>query len=255
MNRNFNRQFTLRQRCLTQQVQKAGSTDFFNLLTSPQLLETVEALLPEYRERRYSPTATLAMFLGQVLRADGSCQNAVNEAIVERLLSWLPAGSASTGGYCLARQRLPEEMVSALARQTASLLTAHTPSAWRWRGRHVKMVDGTTILMPDSRQNQMHYPQQSHQAPGAGFPLARLVGVISLAHGAVLEVAMGPYQGKGTGEHGLFRDLKNHGIGKLLIESRDAFIEVVQARMRSLQKTPVLISAFFREPNLRYILA
>jgi hypothetical protein len=43
-----------------------------------------------------------------------------------------------------------------------------------------------------------------------GFPLARLVGVISLSHGALLDAAMGAYQGKGkgTGEHGLFRGSK-----------------------------------------------
>ena len=91
--------------------------DFFNLITSPQLLELLEALLPEYRERRYPPTVTLAMFSGQVLRADGSCQNAVNEAIVNDLLSGLAAASANTGGYCLARQRLPTLMASELARQ------------------------------------------------------------------------------------------------------------------------------------------
>ncbi|MGH8282134.1 MAG: IS4 family transposase, partial [Gammaproteobacteria bacterium] len=221
MNRNFNLQSTPQQQRLAKQVQTVGATDFFNLLTSPQLLETVEALLPEYRERRYPPPVTLAMFLGQVLSADGSCQNAVNAAIVNRLLSGLSAGSAGTGGYCLARQRLPEALVSVLARQTASLLNTHTPQAWRWRGRHVKLVDGTTILMPDSRQNQARYPQQRSQAPGAGFPLARLVGVISLAHGAVLDVAMGAYKGKGTGEHGLLRELKDGLVsGDVLLADR-----------------------------------
>ena len=87
-------------RCRAKQV---DSMDFFNLITGPELLETLEALLPEYRERKFPPTVTLAMFLGQVLRADGSCQNAVNEAIVNQLLSGADAVSANTGGYCLAR--------------------------------------------------------------------------------------------------------------------------------------------------------
>ena len=100
------------QRHVAKQVQKVAANHFFNLLTSPQLLEPVEALLPEYRERKYPPTVCLAMFLGQVLSADGSCQKAVNEAIVNRLLSGLPADSANTGGYCRARQRLPTSMVS-----------------------------------------------------------------------------------------------------------------------------------------------
>jgi len=186
---------------------QVDSLDFFNLITGPALLETLEALLPEYRERKFPPTVTLAMFLGQVLRADGSCQNAVNEAIVNQLLSGVAAVSANTGGYCLARQRLPTEMVCALARQTGLLMNEHTPPGWRWRGRHVKLTDGTTTLMPDTPENQRAFPQHGSQEPGAGFPLARLVSVMSLANGAVLDMALGPYQGKGTGEYGLFREL------------------------------------------------
>ncbi len=207
----FKAQSARRQRRLKKPVQKvvtkADSMVFSNLLTSPELLEPLEALLPEFRERLYPPTVTLAMFWRQVLSADGSCQNAVNEAIVNRVLSGLGAGSANTGAYCEARKRLPQEMARALARQTAALLNAHTPEGWLWRGRHVKLVDGTTILMPDTAENQARFPQHGRQEPGAGFPIARLVGVISLAHGALLDVAMGPYTGKGTGEHGLFREL------------------------------------------------
>ena len=91
-------------------------------------------LLPEHRERRYPPTQTLAMFLGQVLSADGSCQNAVDEAMIDRLLMGLPAGSADTGAYCRARQRLPEAMPCELARQVGTLLGEQTPAPCLWRG-------------------------------------------------------------------------------------------------------------------------
>ncbi len=190
-------------------MSKVDSLHFFNLLTGPELLESIEALLPEYRERRYPPTVTLSMFLGQVLSADGSCQNAVNQATVSRLLSGLAADNANTNAYCMARQRLPQEMIRALARRTAAGLTARTPEAWCWRGRAVKLVDGSTTLMADTPENQRMFPQHGQQSRGAGFPIARLVGVISLAHGAVLDCAMGPYQGKGTGEYGLFRRIKD----------------------------------------------
>lgn len=197
------------QRCLSKQVQKVDANHFFNLLTSPQLLEPMEALLPEYRERLYPPTVCLSMFLGQVLSADSSCQKAVDEAIIDRQLSGMAANSASTSGFCRARQRLPTDLICTLARQMSALLSEQSLVPWRWRGRHVKLVDGTTTLLPDSAPNQARYPQHGNQKQGAGFPMARLVGVISLAHGAVLDVAMGPYKGKGTGEHGLFRALKD----------------------------------------------
>lgn len=130
------------------------------------MLEAVEALLPEHRERDYPPTACLAMFLGQVLNADGSCQKAVNEALVDRLVSGLPAGSANTGGYCRARQRLPTDMVRELVRLTGTLLSEHTPTPWLWRGPHVKLVDGTTTLLADSEPNQARYPQHGNQVRG-----------------------------------------------------------------------------------------
>ena len=131
----------------------------------------------------------------------------MNEALVSQMLKGLEPGSASTGPYCEARKRLPQEMVCGLARCIAGLLNAQTPTQWRWRGRHVKLTDGTTTLMADTPQNQAQFPQQAGQKAGAGFPIARLVAVISLANGAVLDIAMGPYKGKGTGEHALFREL------------------------------------------------
>ena len=209
MDYNFNRQSAQQQRCVVKQIETVDANHFFNLLTGPELLEVVESLLPEHRERSYPPTKTLSMFLRQVMSADSSCQNAVNEVLASRVRSGLPAHSAHTGGYCGARQRLPQEMVSALVRQTGELLGPQTPRSWLWKGRHVKLVDGTTITMPDTEENQARYPQNAQQATGVGYPVARLVGVISLSHGGVLHVAMGPYQGKCTGEHGLFRQLKD----------------------------------------------
>ena len=199
------------QRHCREQVRQAVSSvdalSFFNLLTGPTLLGELEALLPAYRERKYPPTVTLAMFLGQVLSADGSCQNAVNQAQVSQLLVGLEPGSANTGPYCDARQRLPQELVCGLSRHIASLLNAQTPAQWLWRGRQVKLTDGTTTLLADTPENQAEFPQHGGQERGAGFPIARVVGVLSLATGAVLDVAMGPYQGKGTGEHALLREL------------------------------------------------
>jgi hypothetical protein len=183
------------------------AVEFFNVLTSPELLATTEALLPEHRERLYPPTVTLSMFMRQVLEADGSCQKAVNGWAAQRAADGLSPCSVHTGGFCRARQRLPLEMVSTLTRETGRLLREKALAQWLWRGRSVKLVDGTGISMPDTPENQECYPQPSTQAPGVGFPLARLVMVICLATGAALDMAIGPHSGKGTGELGLVRRL------------------------------------------------
>jgi hypothetical protein len=146
---------------------------FFNLLTGPELFEQVESLLPAHRERLFPPTETLSIFLAQALSADRSCQNAVNEAALRRVAGGMRACSTHTGAYCRARARLPLEMVRTLARCTGRWITAHAPGAWCWRGRAVRMVDGTTVGLPDTKANQAQYPQSRSQEPGLGFPLCR----------------------------------------------------------------------------------
>jgi hypothetical protein len=150
---------------------------------------------------------TLSMFMRQALEADGSCQKAVNGWAAQRVADGLSPGSVRTGGYCRARQRLPLEMVSAITRQTGLLLSQKALPQWLWRGRMVKLVDGTGLSMPDTSENQARHPQPSTQAEGVGFPLARLVMVICLSTGAALDAAIGPHRGKGTGELGLVRRL------------------------------------------------
>ena len=61
--------------------------------------------------------------------------------------------------------------------------------------------------MPDTPENRAAYPQLDSQAPGLGFPILRLLVVFSLAVGTVLRAALGPYQGKQTGEQALLRGL------------------------------------------------
>ena len=74
-------------------------------------------------------------------------------------------------------------------------------------GRPVKLLDGSTVIMPDTEANQAEYPQSRSQKPGLGFPIARILVIISLAVGTVLEAAMGPYQGKQSSELGLYRQI------------------------------------------------
>ncbi len=81
------------------------------------------------------------------------------------------------------------------------------PAECLWHGRHVTLVDGTSVTMADTEENQEVFPQQSCQEEGLGFPIARLLVLLSLATGMLQGMAMGPFQGKETGELALFRDL------------------------------------------------
>jgi hypothetical protein len=92
-----------------------------------------------------------------------------------------------------------------LARRTAAELQAAATAEWKWNGRSVFIADGSTVSMPDTPENQAAYPQPPTQQPGVGFPLARVVVLLSLATGACHDLAIAPYAGKGTGETTLLR--------------------------------------------------
>jgi hypothetical protein len=55
-----------------------------------------------------------------------------------------------------------------------------------WCGLSVRVVDATTVLAPDTPQNQATFPQHPSQKPGCGFPILRLIGLFSLATGLFL---------------------------------------------------------------------
>ena len=185
----------------------ADACAFFNLLTKPSLFDCIESLLPSYRERLFPPTETLSMFMAQALSSDRSCQKAVDDLAIKRLRVSSAPCSTHTGGYCRARQRLPVEMVSTLTRTSGALISAKSAPSWQWMGRPVRLVDGTTVSMPDTAANQAAYPQSRGQKPGLGFPICRLVGIVCLSSGAVLNAALGRFRGKGGDEQTLLRTL------------------------------------------------
>ena len=195
------------QRRVREQARHSDACAYFNLLTGPDLLNEVESLLPEHRERVFPPTETLSMFLAQALNADRSCQKAVSNTALYRMAGGLPPCSTHTGAYCRARKRLPTPMVCTLARSTGQRVMAHAPRSWHWRNRPVRLVDGTTVTMPDTPANQAAYPQSRTQEPGLGFPICRMVGIVCLGSGGLLNAAVSRYQGKGNDEQSLLRSM------------------------------------------------
>lgn len=177
------------------------------VLPGDVLRTLVEEEVGAFRERIYPPLTTLGLFIGQALSPDGACQDAVARRLSERTARGQTACGLNSGPYCKARQRLPLGLVSRLAVSVGEVLERASPPEWKWRGRSIKLMDGTTISMPDTQGNQSVYPQSGVQKPGLGFPLAMLVGLISLSTGAVLGWALGPCRGKHTGEQALFRTL------------------------------------------------
>ena len=178
---------------------------FADVLTGPRIHDALDEHGVRNRDRVFNPVTTLWGFLSQVLSEDHSCRDAVTRIIAHRAASGLGICSPNTASYCNARGRLPTAVLCTLARRTARELQSATAEEWKWNGRDVFIADGSHVSMPDTPENQAAYPQPPTQQPGVGFPLARVVVLLSLATGACHDLAIAPYEGKGTGETTLLR--------------------------------------------------
>jgi hypothetical protein len=165
-----------------------------------------------YREHGtlYTAVATVITFLGQILRPDRSCQRAVHAVIAHRAATGQRPCSADTGGYCKARQRLPEALGTRLLQESGRQLEAAAPDGWRWQGRRVRLADGSTLKIADTARNRAAYPLQRSIVPGTSYPVVRILVLFALAVGGVLDGALLPYRGKGTSETAMLRRLAEH---------------------------------------------
>jgi len=178
---------------------------FADVLTEARIHDALDEHGVRYRDRIFSPVTTLWGFLSQVLSDDHSCRDAVTRLIAHRAAAGLETCSPNTASYCNARGRLPTAVLGSLAKRTARELQAAAAEEWKWNGRSVFIADGSHVSMPDTPANQAAYPQPPTQEPGLGYPLARVVVLLSLATGACHDLAMAPYAGKGSGETTLLR--------------------------------------------------
>jgi hypothetical protein len=149
---------------------------FADILTEDNIREVLNEQGVKYRDRVFSPFTTIWGFLSQVLNEDHSCRDAVSRIIAHRAANGNAVCSPNTASYCNARSRIPTSVLSTLARRTAEELQTSVADEWKWNDRSVFIVDGSSVSMPDTPENQQMYPQPPTQAPGLGFPLARIRG-------------------------------------------------------------------------------
>ena len=156
------------------------------------------------RQRLFPQILTFWAFLSQVLSPDSPCRETVRKVQAWYVARRQPRPGSGTAAYCNARSRLPDNTLLDIHRHTADELQRRITTDQLWCGRHVKVVDGTGVSMPDTPANQKAFPQPSNQKKGCGFPVAKLVGCFCLASGALLHWAEGT---KHVHELKLFRKL------------------------------------------------
>ena len=181
---------TLRIEILKDKFSQSLGLPFKELLLESAIKQAICELKIKYKKRLFDPIVTLWAFLSQVLDTDKSCHNAVSKIIAHLAQSEVEVPSSDTSGYCQARARLPEKLLEKLFNSSAQSLEEKVTTEYLWCGRNVKVIDGSTISMPDTLENQKEYPQPSSQKLGCGFPIAKIGVIFSLVTGAAVALCI-----------------------------------------------------------------
>jgi hypothetical protein len=181
---------------------KLDNTVFGSLLT---ILgeEEINGLFKGYstRKRIYTIFTVLEMYLHQVINGIG-CEGTIVWAINQGILK--PGVSTNNSCYSQARSRLQVDSLVRLYRAVGNRVEGQARSADSYKKRRVKVVDGTEVQLLDTKRNQSEYPQPTSQSPGCGFPVMRVVALMGLGSGTILDCSVGPLS---KGERTLFKDL------------------------------------------------
>lgn len=180
-----------------------SASNLRDVLSERRIDELCRAVGHTWRDCFWRPTVVIITFLRQVLLPNCSCRQTVTCTLADPTLTPVrrqrPADDPSA--YSQARQRLPLALLDRLARDLSQELAEPDH---RWHGHRVRVVDGTGVSMPDTPELQAVFPQPSSQAPGCGFPVARLLAVFCWCSGALLELVVDTLH---VGELTLFRRL------------------------------------------------
>ena len=192
-----------------------GSSAFFNLVLPHCFLRSISQ---DSRLRIFDSITVFWAWIWQILEGNASCHRALTLIQAWRAHLCLPEISSDTSSYCSARQRLKLDFLLAIHRRILHHLEPRIHEASQWRGFNLKAMDGSSIQLMDTPENQALYPQPNQQKKGCGFPVMGFVGLVNLSHGAWEHLETCPHtQFDSVGGQALIQHVKR---GDILLADR-----------------------------------
>jgi len=158
----------------------SGYAQLFEPILASEFLQQINSTK---RERVYGAVPTFWAWLAQILEFNASCAKAVSMVQTWNIALGLPVPSSDTNSYCKARMRVPEAFLEKIARKSLEPLQRKIIERDKWHGLTLKAIDGSSVQLMDTEENQKLYPQPESQKEGCGFPVMGFVGVVNLSHG------------------------------------------------------------------------
>jgi len=177
--------------------ERAASFEVFSETLDPEWIAQALAATgaASVRRRKLPADYVVWIVIGMGLLRDRSIQE-----VVRHLDLVLPAGNGhrqtvSGAAIVQARERLGPQPLAWLFRQTANAWTKASAEEHRWRGLAVFGVDGTTLRLPDTPENEAHFERPGTSRGGAaGYPQLRLVALMVLRSHLLAGLAFGAYR-------------------------------------------------------------
>ncbi|MCX6635412.1 MAG: IS4 family transposase [Acidobacteria bacterium] len=176
--------------------QQAASPEFFDQLGAELKLR--------FHNGVYSLVVVIWLMIVQRPHPRGTLLAVVQEAVrqlppglVRRPCKRLREGSLSshTGAYNQARQKLPREVVERVSDRIFEQLVAGTPEARPGLGRRLFLLDGSTLLMPNTPELAAAYPPTSNQHGLSHWPVMRVLVAHEVTTGLAMRPQWGPVNG------------------------------------------------------------
>ena len=143
------------------------------------------------RIRQYCNVVVFWTWLAQILEENASLSKAVSLVQAWCDDAGLPVPNKDTGAYSRGRGRLPIEFLEEANERVNAHLSAGIRHEDPYHGHIVKSIDGSSMSLDDTEENQAEYPQPTSQKPGCGFPVMGIMGVLNHSHGGWEDFAEG----------------------------------------------------------------
>lgn len=143
------------------------------------------------RRRRLPAEQVIWLVLGMALY-----RNRPIDEIVAKLDLALPGRRGPTpapSAVAQARGRLGEEPMRWLFERCSEEWAHQSARRFAWRGLALYGIDGTTARIPDSPENRQHFGGQLGPHGDSGYPLVRIVTLMTLRTHLLAAAKFGPY--------------------------------------------------------------
>ena len=193
----------------------SGYGVIFGDVLPPQTLAEFD---PTCRQRQFGHVPMLWAWTAQILDGNEACSRGLGYVQSWSAARGMPAPTVGTGAFCRARSRMSEEFIGKCSRRVDAAMAGAVRDEDRWQGFTLKAIDGSSVKLMDTPENQEAFPQPTEQKPGCGFPVMSVSGLLNLSHGGWEDLVVGKLN---DSDATLALGLMDHlGEGDLLLADR-----------------------------------